>query len=566
MAGELPVLPQAVEQIIKKLEEAGYEAYAVGGCVRDALLSRRPEDWDITTSALPEQVKKLFERTVDTGIAHGTVTVLLQGTGYEVTTYRIDGEYRDSRHPESVAFTPDLREDLKRRDFTINAMAYNPEKGLVDLFGGRRDLEAGIVRCVGNPVERFTEDALRILRAVRFSAQLGFEIEEETKRAMKALAPNLKNISQERIQAELNKLLLSGHPEKLAEAAEMGITAVALPEWDALIGLPQRNPWHCMDAAEHSLEAARQIKSDKVLRWAAILHDIGKPAVHSVTDGCDCYEGHAEKGAEMAKEILRRLKFDNDTIAKVSKLTRYHAYHFRQRKSSVRRAMSLVGEDLFPGLLELMRADTMAKSELAMEKYLPAIRELENLHRQILEDGECFCLPMLEVKGNHLKAAGIQPGPEIGKLLAQMLSWVLERPEENEKKWLIQHFTGEITVRIFQPEDAERLSALIREDLLEANGKDDPPGEQLAARYSRKYICWLAEEGRMYVACRGEEILGCGAVIPEEGKQLICAVFAAKNARGQGIEERLAEALETDPMAEELGGGWEMKKEAFQNL
>ena len=164
MAGELPVLPQAVEQIIKKLEEAGYEAYAVGGCVRDALLSRRPEDWDITTSALPEQVKKLFERTVDTGIAHGTVTVLLQGTGYEVTTYRIDGEYRDSRHPESVAFTPDLREDLKRRDFTINAMAYNPEKGLVDLFGGRRDLEAGIVRCVGNPVERFTEDALRILR------------------------------------------------------------------------------------------------------------------------------------------------------------------------------------------------------------------------------------------------------------------------------------------------------------------------------------------------------------------------------------------------------------------
>lgn len=224
-------IPKNAETILHILEKAGYEAYVVGGCVRDSILGRSPDDWDITTSAKPEQVKALFHRTVDTGLQHGTVTVLMEKEGYEVTTYRVDGEYEDGRHPKEVTFTASLKEDLKRRDFTINAMAYNPSSGLVDLFGGLEDIERKIIRCVGNPLERFTEDALRIMRAVRFSAQLGFAIEEETRKALKVLAPNLKHVSAERIQVELVKLLMSPHPDYLRVAYEAGITAEFLPEF-----------------------------------------------------------------------------------------------------------------------------------------------------------------------------------------------------------------------------------------------------------------------------------------------------------------------------------------------
>ena len=228
-------IPKNAEIVLHTLENAGYEAYVVGGCVRDSILGRKPDDWDITTSAKPEQVKALFHRTVDTGLQHGTVTVLMEKEGYEVTTYRVDGEYEDGRHPKEVTFTASLEEDLKRRDFTINAMAYNPSRGLVDLFGGLEDIQGKIIRCVGDPLERFTEDALRIMRAVRFSAQLGFTIEDETRKALGVLAPNLKHVSAERIQVELVKLLVSPHPDYLRVAYETGITAEFLPEFDACI-------------------------------------------------------------------------------------------------------------------------------------------------------------------------------------------------------------------------------------------------------------------------------------------------------------------------------------------
>ena len=226
-------LPEKMLMIINNLQLHGYEAYAVGGCVRDSILARRPEDWDITTSAKPEEIKKLFRRTVDTGIEHGTVTVILGKDSYEVTTYRIDGTYEDGRHPKEVRFTDDLKEDLQRRDFTINAMAYNDDVRLVDVFGGMQDLNHHLIRCVGDPVERFSEDALRILRAVRFSAQLNFPIEKKTAEAVKEMAPSLGRISAERIQAELVKLLVSAHPERIQDACELGITKVILPEWDA---------------------------------------------------------------------------------------------------------------------------------------------------------------------------------------------------------------------------------------------------------------------------------------------------------------------------------------------
>ena len=338
-------VPERVTYIIKKLEQAGHEAYIVGGCVRDALLKREPEDWDITTSASPFQVKKIFRRTIDTGIQHGTVTVMLEKEGFEVTTYRIDGKYEDARHPSSVQFTSNLEEDLKRRDFTINAMAYNPKTGMVDLFGGQSDLKAGIIRCVGDAVERFTEDALRILRAIRFASQLGFAIDEQTQQGIRLLAGNLSKVSQERIQVELTKLLVSSHPEQIRTAYELGVTAVVLPELDAIMPLQQNNPYHCYTVGNHTIAMLEQIRATKVLRWTALLHDIGKLQTHRM-DEQDHFYGHAEESAVQAKKILRRLKFDNDTIDKVSRLVRYHTYHLRRDKKIIRRCMNKIGEEL----------------------------------------------------------------------------------------------------------------------------------------------------------------------------------------------------------------------------
>ena len=289
-------IPKNAETILHILEKAGYEAYVVGGCVRDSILGRSPDDWDITTSAKPEQVKALFHRTVDTGLQHGTVTVLMEKEGYEVTTYRVDGEYEDGRHPKEVTFTASLKEDLKRRDFTINAMAYNPSSGLVDLFGGLEDIERKIIRCVGDPLERFTEDALRIMRAVRFSAQLGFAIEEETRKALKVLAPNLKHVSAERIQVELVKLLMSPHPDYLRVAYEAGITAEFLPEFDACMTTSQNTPHHCYTVGEHILHSLCHVRADKVLRITMLLHDIGKSIDHEVEGS------HIQIGVDLCKK------------------------------------------------------------------------------------------------------------------------------------------------------------------------------------------------------------------------------------------------------------------------
>ena len=272
-------LPKKVLFIINNLQLAGYDAFAVGGCVRDSILARKPQDWDITTSAKPEAIKEIFRRTVDTGIEHGTVTVMIGKDSYEVTTYRIDGAYEDSRHPKEVRFTNCLEEDLRRRDFTINAMAYNDDVRLVDVFGGMQDLNHHLIRCVGDPRERFSEDALRILRAVRFSAQLDFPIEPDTAKAVKELAPNLKNISAERIQTELVKLLTSPHPERIQDACELGITKVVLPEWDAMVGVKQNTIHHKYDVAEHTLHTLKHVKRDKYLRLTMLFHDMGKPAM-----------------------------------------------------------------------------------------------------------------------------------------------------------------------------------------------------------------------------------------------------------------------------------------------
>lgn len=432
-------IPEKAEIILHTLEEAGYEAYVVGGCVRDSILGRSPDDWDITTSAKPEEVKALFRRTVDTGLIHGTVTVILDKEGFEVTTYRVDGEYEDGRHPKEVSFTASLEEDLKRRDFTMNAMAYNPKRGLVDLFGGVQDMENRIVRCVGNPMERFTEDALRILRAVRFSAQLGFSIEGETLKAISALAPNLKYVSAERIQVELLKLLVSPHPDYLRTAYEAGITKEILPEFDRCMETEQNTPHHCYTVGEHTLQSLLNIRADKVLRLTMLLHDFGKPSVKRTDEnGRDHFKTHGPEGEKMAVSILRRLKMDNDTIRKVRSLIKWHDFRPKGDAVSVRKAISMIGEELFPLYLEVQRADILAQSLYKREEKLKRLSSVKALYKEIMDRGECISLKTMALTGRDLIDAGYTPGKGLGEILERLLAHVLENPEDNKKEILLK--------------------------------------------------------------------------------------------------------------------------------
>lgn len=432
------ILPDNVRKIIEILEKNGYEGYAVGGCVRDSLLGRVPNDWDITTSASPMQVKSLFSRTVDTGIQHGTVTIMMGKEGYEVTTYRLDGEYEDSRHPKEVTFTSSLTEDLRRRDFTINAMAYNDSQGLVDVFGGREDMENGVIRCVGEPDDRFEEDALRIMRAVRFSAQLGFAVEEKTAAAIRKLAGNLAFISAERIQTELVKLITSPHPEYIRMAWEYGITAVILPEFDRTMETPQNNPHHCYNVGEHTLIAVKSIENDKCLRLAALFHDFGKPGMRSTDEaGIDHFHGHAKVSADLAVKILHRLKFDNDTISKVKTYVLYHDIRPELTEKSVRRAVSRIGAEAFAKILKLKMADTLAQSPLWQPEKKEYLRKLTAIYQEILDKQQCLSVKNLAVNGRDLIADGMKPGKELGVMLEKLLEYVLENPEANECKTLL---------------------------------------------------------------------------------------------------------------------------------
>lgn len=432
-------LPEKVSRIIHTLQANGYEAYAVGGCVRDSILGREPDDWDITTSATPLETKALFARTFDTGIEHGTITVLIDKDAFEVTTYRVDGKYEDSRHPSEVTFTRCLQEDLLRRDFTINAMAYNDEGGLVDIFGGIEDLNNKTIRCVGNAEARFGEDALRILRAVRFAAQLGFEIEEETREGIVKLAPTLVNISAERIQVELIKMLVSPNPSLLRTAYELGITKVILPEFDEMMKTEQETPHHIYSVGEHTLKAIETIRPDKVLRLTMLFHDIAKPMMKTIdANGVAHFKMHDVEGVEMTKSILRRLKFDNDTLGKVTKLVQYHDYRIPAEPKRVRKAMNKIGEDLFPYYLEVRTADTMAQSEYMREEKLQNIRDMEKCYQEILEKQECVSLKDLAISGSDLIADGMKPGKEIGYVLNSLLEKVIENPELNTRETLLE--------------------------------------------------------------------------------------------------------------------------------
>ncbi len=460
-------IPQSATEIIETLNSHGYEAYIVGGCVRDSILKREPMDWDITTSARPDEVKKLFRRTVDTGIEHGTVTVLSKGDGYEVTTYRTDGKYDDHRHPKEVEFAPTLDEDLKRRDFTINAMAYNPAEGLIDLYDGQKDLKSHIVRCVGNPYERFEEDALRMLRGVRFAGQLEFDIENETKNAIAEKADTLKFVSAERIRVELVKLLISNGADRLRLAYTTGLTKVFLPEFDKAMETEQNNPHHMYTVGEHtihvimevnrlvqSLPADDPMKNDKTasqLSLAALLHDIAKPECRTTDEsGTDHFHGHDVKGAEMAKSIMRRLKFGNDTIRVVAVLVKYHDRRYKyltdeagnyssKGKKAFRRLVSEAGADIMPLLFILQEADILGQSEYKREEKLRLLEYGKKCFEEIVADGDALKISDLAIGGSDLiKEKGFKPGPDIGAELKRLLETVIEEPSLNERKKLLE--------------------------------------------------------------------------------------------------------------------------------
>ena len=452
-------LPYKVEKIIGIIRDAGFEAFAVGGCVRDFLLGREPNDWDITTDALPKDIKKIFKRTVDTGIAHGTVTVLLGKDSFEVTTYRVDGAYSDGRHPDKVEFTRSLDEDLKRRDFTINAFAYNPEKGLVDLFNGISDLDNHIIRAVGKPEERFGEDALRILRAFRFSAQLDFYVEEETRAAAERLSGNLSKISAERIREELTKLLTSDHPEKIEELYKNKITDVILPELNKCMEEEQNNPHHLYTVGKHiirsmdyinreTLEKYEDILPDSVgdekdiirlLRYTMLFHDMGKPECRTVDeDNIDHYRGHALVSEEICRRVLRRLKSDNQSMRVIAALVRYHDHRPDLTERSVRKAINKIGEDIFPLLFPVRYADIMAQSDHKRQEKLDKEDVLLSLYKDILEKKQCLSIKDLAIDGGILmREAGMKPGKALGDMLGFLLDKVLEEPSWNEREKLL---------------------------------------------------------------------------------------------------------------------------------
>ena len=440
-------LPDKVRLIIRKITDGGYEAYTVGGCVRDSLLGRNPHDWDITTNATPEQVKSLFDRTIDTGIKHGTVTIMYGKEGYEVTTYRIDGEYEDGRHPSEVTFTSDLVEDLRRRDFTINAMAYNDETGLVDAFDGIGDIEKKCIRAVGCPDERFSEDALRIMRAVRFSAQLGYSIELETRKAASDKAKMLKQISAERIRSELDKILMSSNPDKVRDLYEMGISSYILPELDLIMEENQNNPHHMYTVGEHTIHAlSESVKYDGILqeedilaiRLALLFHDMGKPKCKTTDEeGIDHFHGHPVESEAIAKSILRRLKYDNHTISRVLPLVKYHDLKHALTEKEIREDIVRIGKELIVPWMCVVRCDISAQSNYQREDKLSYVDDYEKIYNEIINRGDCVTIKDMAINGRDLIEIGITPGVEMGNILNALFEMIIEDPDKNDREYLL---------------------------------------------------------------------------------------------------------------------------------
>lgn len=439
-------IPSGANEIIHTLQDKGYEAFLVGGCVRDSILKRPIHDYDITTSATPDEMMEIFKdkRIIETGLQHGTITIVIDGEPYEVTTYRIDGNYSDSRRPDKVTFTKSLEEDLKRRDFTINAMAYNDEVGLVDPFNGMEDIEHYKIRCVGRAEDRFSEDALRILRAIRFASQLGFVVDSDVSLNIHKMYKNLENISIERINSEFCKIAASSD-FCVQMVLYHEVFSLFIPEIKNMFGFQQNNPYHIYDVWNHTVHAIEYCESDDlVTRLSVFFHDIGKPHCYQDSeDGIRHFKGHGRVSADMTDKIMKRLRFDNDTREKVVELVYYHDATFEVGKKYVKRWLNKIGEEQFKRLLNIRRADIKAQADINQETRLQKIDNIGYILEEVLQDDECFSLKDLAVNGKDvMDTMLIKSGKEVGYWLNEILTRVIDGRLKNDREDLIYWMTG----------------------------------------------------------------------------------------------------------------------------
>lgn len=431
-------LPSYVNTVLNNIISHGFEAYIVGGCVRDFLLNRTPNDFDITTNATPLQVEEIFKdfHVIETGLQHGTVTVVVEGVTVEITTYRIDGLYSDGRHPDNVQYTSKLKDDLSRRDFTINAMAYNHEVGIVDKFNGINDLKNGLITCVGEPQKRFSEDALRIMRAIRFSSQLNFSIEENTSNKVHELKDTLNKVSVERIAVELNKLIMGDKPHEILTSYSDVISTI-IPEIKSCIGFNQHSRYHKYDVWEHMAVSVQNSPKNLNIRLAMLLHDIGKPKTFTLDiNGNGHFYKHAYVGAEISEKILKNLKYDNATIKRVTTLIYHHDDEFHN-VYDIKKSISNLGKEVFFELISVQQADALSKHDFC-SKHVQELEEIKIIAQDLISKNECLSLKDLAINGNDLKSIGIQ-GKNIGDTLNILLDNVLKDTLKNDKNSLIDY-------------------------------------------------------------------------------------------------------------------------------
>ena len=438
-------IPDVVNDIIAKLNNENYEAYICGGAVRDSLMNKTPHDWDICTSATPEEIMEVFkgEEIIPTGLQHGTVTLVIDKTPFEITTFRIEGEYSDSRHPDDVEFTTDIIKDLSRRDFTINAMAYHPEKGLIDPFNGYKDIQRRIIQTVGKAEERFQEDPLRILRAIRFSLRMKFAIHYYTAFGIKNCYSLLENISRERITSEINQMII--YPYFHREFSRYDdVFSFIIPELANCIMFNQNNPYHIYNVYDHTSCALSYAPNDLITKLALLFHDIGKPQCRHFDDfGVGHFHGHAKISSEIADNRLKELKYDNETRKKVVELVSYHdvtfVYTEKEIKKCVKRWLNKIGEEQFRRLLNVRLADVLAQApEYALTR-INNIHKLLNALEEVLKEKDCFTLKNLSVNGNDLITFGIPQGKELGEILTLLLNKVIDGELENKKEVLLDY-------------------------------------------------------------------------------------------------------------------------------
>ncbi len=429
-------IPEQARAVIERLEANGFETWAAGGCVRDSLLGRAPHDWDLCTAATPAQMKDVFsgERLLETGLAHGTLTLLSDGLPLEITTFRVDGVYSDGRRPDFVKYVDHIHDDLGRRDFTIGAMAWHPERGLCDPFGGQRDLREGILRAVGNPDVRFREDGLRILRGIRFVSKLGLSVEPETASAMERQLPMLDHVSKERIRDELNGILCGRYVCR-ALRDFVPVLCYVLPELSPMHGCEQQNPHHLYDVWEHSIRAVGQVPSSPPLRLAMLLHDSGKPSCKSVdANGIGHFYGHPKASVDIAERIIRRLRYSNADAETILQLVRQHDVPLGETEKQVRRRLAQIGETRFRELLQIKKGDTVGQG--THPEHISELCSTEKLLNGVLTQDACFSLQQLAVNGNDMINLGLS-GPEVGNMLRILLDAVLDEKIKNERAALI---------------------------------------------------------------------------------------------------------------------------------